>query len=268
VAAAPRWRPAVVARARSPLYAGTFRRAPCSLPPAPLCPGQPHRPGRAGTEPFMSTAMHYFRWAFLFTAAGLALAFWLGWGYGHGLAGATSFFLIGVVLAILEISLSFDNAIVNANKLEQMTPVWQHRFLTWGILIAVFGMRIIFPLLIVVVAAGIGPFAALRLAAFRPDEYAEIIAEAHLPIAAFGGTFLMMVALRYFIDEGKEVDWIRALECRLRRCASIRGLEIAFVLAVVMIFASVLPDEEVDRFLFASVSGLLTFLAVEVLGPG
>lgn len=214
----------------------------------------------------MATAFHYFRWAFLFTAVGLTLAFWLGWGYGQGLAGATSFLLIGVVLAILEISLSFDNAIVNANKLEQMTPIWQSRFLTWGILIAVFGMRIIFPLLIVVVAAGIGPWEALRLAALRPDEYAKIISGAHLPIAAFGGTFLMMVALRYFIDEGKEVDWIRALECQLRRCASVRGLEIAFVLLVVMIFASVLPREEVGRFLFAAVGGLLTFLAVEVLG--
>lgn len=214
----------------------------------------------------MSTAFHYFRWAFLFTAVGLALAFWLGWGYGHGIAGATSFFLIGLVLAVLEISLSFDNAIVNANKLEQMTPAWQRRFLTWGIVIAVFGMRIVFPLLIVVLAAGIGPWEALRLAAMRPDEYAKIVSGAHLSIAAFGGTFLMMVALRYFIDEGKEVDWIRALECQLRRCASVRGLEIAFVLSVVMLFASVLPGHEVGRFLFAAVGGLLTFLAVEVLG--
>ncbi len=214
----------------------------------------------------MTVAFHYFRWAFLVTALGLVLAFWLGWGYDHRLAGATSFLLIGVVLAILEISLSFDNAIVNANKLKEMDPLWQHRFLTWGILIAVFGMRIVFPLLVVVVAAGIGPWEALRLAALRPNEYARIIADAHLSIAAFGGTFLMMVALRYFINEGKEVDWIRALEGRLRRWASIQGLEIALVLAIVMVFAVILPDDEVDRFLFAAVGGLLTFLAVEVLG--
>src|SRR5690606_33716744 len=210
----------------------------------------------------------HFRWAFIVTVAGLLGTFWLGWSYNHNLGGALSFFVIGLVLAALEISLSFDNAIVNANKLKDMTPVWQKRFLTWGILIAVFGMRIIFPLLIVVVAAGIGPFAALHLAVARPDEYARIVGDAHLTIAAFGGTFLMMVALRYFIDEGKEVDWIRTLECQLRRCASVRGLEIAFVLAVVMIFASVLPDEEVDRFLVASVSGLPPFLAAAVLGPG
>ncbi|MDD8024443.1 MAG: DUF475 domain-containing protein [Paracoccaceae bacterium] len=214
----------------------------------------------------MRTAIHYFRWAFGFTAVGLALAFWLGWGYSGSFTGALSFFLIAGVLAVLEISLSFDNAIVNANKLKDMTPEWQHRFLTWGIVIAVFGMRILFPLLIVVIAAGIGPIEALVLAATKPAEYAQIIGSAHVSIAAFGGAFLMMVALNYFIDEGKEVDWIATLERRLRACASIRGLEIGFVLAVVMLFTWILPPGTEGSFLFAAVAGLLTFLGVEVLG--
>ncbi len=213
----------------------------------------------------MKASLHYFRWAFGITAFGLILAFWLGVSYG-GYAGGVSFLLIAAVLAVLEISLSFDNAIVNANKLKDMTPVWQQRFLTWGILIAVFGMRVLFPLLIVVAAAGIGPFEAIHLAATRPAEYAHIIGEAHLSIAAFGGTFLMMVSLRYFIDEGKEVDWIRALECQLRRCASVRGLEIALVLGVIMLCTVLLPEAREHEFLFASLAGLLTFLIVEVLG--
>jgi uncharacterized protein len=213
----------------------------------------------------MTIAMRYFRWAFLVTLLGLIAAFALGWQYG-GLGGALSFLMVGSVLAILEISLSFDNAIVNANKLKEMTPEWQHRFLTWGILIAVFGMRIVFPLLIVVLAAGIGPIDALILAAKDPHEYARIIGEAHLSIAAFGGTFLMMVALNYFIDEHKEVDWFRSLECQLRRCASVRGTEIGLVLAVVLLFAVFIREQYVDDFLFAAVGGLLTFLAVEILG--
>lgn len=214
----------------------------------------------------MTVALHYFRWAFAVTAVGLVAAFALGWEYSGDLRGALSFLMIGAVLAVLEISLSFDNAIVNANKLKEMTPQWQRRFLTWGILIAVFGMRVLFPLLIVVIAARIGPIDALTLAATRPDDYARIIGGAHLSIAAFGGTFLMMVALNYFMDEAKEVDWIRAVECQLRRCASVRGLEIGFVLAVVLLFAAIMPEHEIGRFLFAAVGGLVTFLAVEVLG--
>ena len=214
----------------------------------------------------MGELLSYFRWPVAITIFGLVLSFWLGIHTFGTLSGGLTFLLIGIVLAILEISLSFDNAIVNANKLKNMTPVWQQRFLTWGILIAVFGMRIVFPLAVVVVAAQIGPWSAILLAANEPEQYAHIMEEAHIGIAAFGGTFLMMVALTYFIDENKDVDWIGGIEKRLRACAAVRGLEIAVVLAAAMIFTLSLPGHDSAAFLFASVCGLLTFLAVEVLG--
>ena len=75
----------------------------------------------------------------LTTAIGLALGALLGWQSTGTLGGMATTFFICTVLAVLEISLSFDNAIVNANKLKEMSPVWQRRFLTWGIIIAVFG---------------------------------------------------------------------------------------------------------------------------------
>ena len=159
----------------------------------------------------MRSTLSYLKWPFIVTAAGILLAGLLGWQYTGTTAGALSFLFIAAVLAVLEISLSFDNAIVNAQKLKQMTPVWQRRFLTWGIIIAVFGMRVLFPLLIVVIAAKIGPWAAIQLAATQPDRYAELIGEAHLPIAAFGGAFLMLVALNYFFDQSKDVHWIEAV---------------------------------------------------------
>ncbi|OCX67277.1 hypothetical protein BFP70_01950 [Thioclava sp. SK-1] len=210
--------------------------------------------------------LRYFGWAYAFTAAGLLGAFWLGWSYSGTMSGALSFLMIGVILAVLEISLSFDNAIVNANKLEQMTPVWRHRFLTWGIIIAVFGMRIIFPLLVVVVAARIGPIEAIRLAATDPEQYAQIIHGAHLSIAAFGGAFLMMVALSYFVDAEKDVDWISGIERSLRRFGAIKGTEIALVLLVMLGFSSALPEAQRGTFLYASVFGLIVFLGVELLG--
>ncbi len=214
----------------------------------------------------MSTALHYFRWAFLVTGIGLFLSVWLGFAYTGTLTGALGFLFIGAVLSVLEISLSFDNAIVNANKLQEMTPLWQRRFLTWGILIAVFGMRIVFPILIVVFAAKIGPIEALRLAASEPEEYSRIVGDAHLSIAAFGGAFLMMVALKYFFDEGKDIHWIASVEGAMSRFSSVQGLELAIVLTIILIFATIMPEVELSTFLYSAVSGLVTFLVVDVIG--
>ena len=210
--------------------------------------------------------LRYFKWSFIVTALGLALGAWLGWNTTGTVSGMLAVFFICAVLAVLEISLSFDNAIVNANKLKEMTPVWQRRFLTWGILIAVFGMRIVFPLAIVAIAARIGPFAALHLAIADPDEYAHIMHEAHLGIAAFGGTFLMMVALSFFFDEHKEIHWVHVIESRVSRYASIRGVEVAFILILMLLFASQVGEEDRTTFITSAIYGLLTFLLVDVLG--
>lgn len=210
--------------------------------------------------------MSYLKWALIATVIGLALGAMLGWQTTGTVGGTLTIFFICAVLAVLEISLSFDNAIVNANKLKDMTPVWQHRFLTWGIIIAVFGMRIVFPLLIVVIAANVGPWTAMVMAATQPEEYARIMNEAHLPIAAFGGTFLMMVALGYFFDEEKDVHWIHWLESRISQYASVKGVEIAFVLSVALLFSRLLEGAERDVFVYSAIYGLLTFLLVEVLG--
>ena len=218
------------------------------------------------SAPVTKSANSYFTWAYIVTLAGLVLGAWLGWQSTGTLSGMATIFFICAVLAVLEISLSFDNAIVNANKLKDMTPVWQHRFLTWGILIAVFGMRIILPLLIVVIAANIGPIEAVILAARQPEEYARIMHEAHLPIAAFGGTFLMMVGLTYFFNHEKDVHWISFIEKHMARFATIKGIEIAFVLVLILLFSNLLEGEEANAFVYSAIYGLLTFLAVEVIG--
>ena len=208
----------------------------------------------------------YLRSAIIFTVVGLALGLALGWQSTGTISGAMTIFFICTVLAVLEISLSFDNAIVNANKLKEMSAVWQRRFLTWGIIIAVFGMRIVFPLLIVVIAANVGPIDAVIMAALQPDEYARIMHEAHLPIAAFGGTFLTMVALTFFFDHEKDIHWVEWLEHRMAKYATIKGVEIAFVLALALAFSRLLDGPERDVFVYSAIYGLLTFLLVEVLG--
>ncbi len=224
--------------------------------------------------PVQHSLFHYIKLALISTVVGLALGAWLGWHTTGTIGGTASIFFIVAVLAVLEISLSFDNAIVNANKLKNMTPKWQRRFLTWGILIAVFGMRIIFPLLIVVIAANVGPWAAILMAASQPDEYSRIMHEAHLPIAAFGGTFLMMVGLSFFFDHEKDVHWVAWLEEKIASYSSLKGVEIALVLVVMLFFSRIIGASDdlslgpaaANTFFHAAIWGLLTFLLVEVIG--
>ena len=114
--------------------------------------------------------------------------------------GLNALFLVAL-LAILETTLSFDNAVVNAKVLARMSEAWQRRFLTWGILIAVFGTRFVLPILIVAAAVGLSPVAVALLAFFDPIQYGTHLEDAHVAIASFGSVFLLLVSLKYFFND-------------------------------------------------------------------
>ena len=170
-----------------------------------------------------------------------------------------------VVLAVLEVSLSFDNAAVNASILKDMDPVWQQRFLTWGIAIAVFGMRVVFPIIIVMVAANLGPLDAISLALSEPAQYQRIVSDAHIGLMGFGGAFLGMVGLSFFFDPDKELDWISVVERPLAKVADLEALSIGLVLIATWATSTMLGDEDALTFITAAIGGLLTFLAVEIV---
>jgi hypothetical protein len=215
----------------------------------------------------MSTFQAYFKGSAIFSGICLLLSLGLGYYYGQGSwSAAFSTLFIVAVLGVLEVSLSFDNAVVNAKILTDMDPLWRHRFITWGIAIAVFGMRIVFPLAIVAITAEISPWQALVLAASQPDEYARVLTSAHVSIAAFGGTFLGMVGLKYFFDEEKDVHWVRIVEEPLTKLGKIEAAEIALVLLVLYGLFRFLPEGERIAFLVAGMLGICLFVAVEAIG--
>lgn len=207
----------------------------------------------------------HFGGSLLFTLAGLILGGWYGWELTGTVDGMLGIVWICAVLAVLEVSLSFDNAAVNASILKDMDPVWQRRFLTWGIAIAVFGMRIVFPLVIVMVAASLGPIEAMQLALNSPAEYQRIVSDAHIGLMGFGGAFLGMVGLKYFFDAEKDVNWIEAIERPLAKVANIEAIAIGVVLAGIWATSTMLTDDDALTFIVAAIAGLLTYLAVEIV---
>ena len=207
--------------------------------------------------------MGYFRNSFLVTAAGLVLGALLGWGAERSWTGALSTMFIVAVLGILEVSLSFDNAVVNAVVLKRMTPVWRHRFITWGIAIAVFGMRIIFPLLIVAVITHIDPFSALVMAVTDPDRYSRVLTSAHISVSAFGGAFLAMVGLKHFFNREKDVHWIGVIERPLTKLGRIEAVELGMVLLLLYLISNRLLGAEQFEFIVAGIFGLVTYIAVD-----
>jgi uncharacterized protein len=208
----------------------------------------------------------YYKGSILFTLICLALGAWLGWALTGTVTGTLGILWIVAVLGVLEVSLSFDNAVVNATVLKDMDPVWQRRFLTWGIAIAVFGMRIIFPLVIVAVAASLGPIEAIKLAATDPQEYQRIITDAHIGIAGFGGAFLAMVGLKFFFDSDKEVHWIGVLERNLAKFSDVEAIEIGILLLALYGISTVLAPSDAMTFMVSGIFGLLTFIGVEAIG--
>jgi hypothetical protein len=209
--------------------------------------------------------MGYFRNSLLLTVAGIVLGAFLGWSTTGTWAGALSTMFIIAVLAILEVSLSFDNAVVNAAVLKKMTPVWQKRFITWGIAIAVFGMRILLPLLIVAVITRTDPISALILAAMDPERYSRVLTGAHISVSAFGGAFLAMVGLKHFFNHEKDVHWIGAIERPLTRLGRIEALELGLVLLLLYFVSTWLLASQQFEFLVAGIFGLVTFIAVDGL---
>lgn len=209
-----------------------------------------------------TSALSYFRSSFIVTALGLGLGAWLGWREG-GTSGALSVAFLCAVLAVLEVSLSFDNAVVNAKILRDMTPVWRHRFLTWGMLIAVFGMRLVFPLVIVAVVAHLGPIEALKLAATEPHRYAQIIGSVHAEIAAFGGSFLLMVGLSYFFSANKDTHWIGPIERLMAKMGRLQAVGLGLTLIILIVVSTLLPEAKAHGFLVAGLWGLVTFIAVD-----
>ncbi|TFC51137.1 MULTISPECIES: DUF475 domain-containing protein [unclassified Cryobacterium] len=207
----------------------------------------------------MKTFFHHFSWSLIVSLIALVIALV----YGGWAAVA-----LCVILGLMEISLSFDNAVVNARVLEKMSEFWQKIFLTIGILIAVVGMRLIMPLILVSATTGLSFGEVITLALQKGDPatvgtYGHYLHDAHPQIAAFGGMFLLMLFLDFIFEE-RDITWLSWLEKPLARVGKLDSLSYVVALAALLGGAAIADDASVV--LVAGVLGLITYVLVNGLG--
>jgi len=207
-----------------------------------------------------------FMWSYIVTAISLVVAFFYD---------SWSGVVLCLILGVLEVSLSFDNAVINATVLERMSDFWQKIFLTVGIVIAVFGMRLLLPLIIVWAAAGLPPLEAFNLAMNPPPDdapyfpdgspsYETLLTDAHPLIASFGGMFLLMLFLSWLFEE-REHTWLTWLERPLAKAGRLDAMAV-LVSCVTLLIVSETLAEDPETVLFSGLLGLVVYLAVNGLG--
>jgi hypothetical protein len=210
--------------------------------------------------------MQAFRGSMIFTLVCLILAGAFGYAGSGQFEQAISMVFIAAVLGVMEVSLSLDNAVVNASILKDMAPIWQKRFLTWGIVIAVFGTRVIFPILIVSLAAMVSPWEATRIALTDHARYEAIVTSAHIGISGFGGAFLLLVGLTFFFDADREHHWIGVIERPLARLAHVPGATYIATAVVIGALSFWLDSQARQTFLIAGLAGIAAYFVVEKAG--
>lgn len=146
------------------------------------------------------------------------------------------------LLAVFETSLSFDNAIVNAQVMRGLGPFWKRMFLLAGVPIAAFGMRFFFPIGIVAITSNLSLASVVSMAFNAPGQYQQHLNDASIAINTLGGTFLTLVFLEFFFQPSDgQLPWLRPVERALSKVTRVEATAIATVLLVVLLDSRMVP---------------------------
>jgi uncharacterized protein len=178
--------------------------------------------------------------------------------------GLSALFLV-LVLTLLETTFSADNAVVNSKVLVTLSPLWQKLFMTVGIFIAVFVVRFALPILIVMLSGGLGFHEVLNLALNNPTEYEHHLKQSEPLINAFGGTFLLMIALSYFIDYQKQTHWIGFLERHLGKLGRFDNITVFFMLVASIVVYFTVDQSHHSTVLIDSICAMALHIGLELL---
>ncbi len=198
----------------------------------------------------------HFRESIIFTILGFIFAFF--WAHNTAIGHEIKTLFVVFFLSILEVTLSFDNAVVNAVVLDKMTPKWQHRFLTWGILIAVFGVRFLLPVIIVSAFSGSSILKTVHMALEDVTQYTHYLEIAHPSLVSFGGSFLLMVGLTYFVGQKNEDKWIKPIETILEKI-SFKFAAPILCLGAIYILSLFINQENKFQIVTSAIIGIISY---------
>ncbi|MES2017781.1 MAG: DUF475 domain-containing protein [Pseudomonadota bacterium] len=208
--------------------------------------------------------MKHFTWSFVVAAVCLACAAW--WGFDHGgINAAITALGITAILAVMEVSLSFDNAVVNASVLKTWDAFWQKLFLGVGIIVAVFGMRLLFPLVIVAQAADLGLMEVWNLALHDPKTYSMHLTNHHAEVAAFGGMFLLLVFLNFLLDDEKELHWLGHIEQKLGSLGKVSSVSVLVALGTLLASMGLVAEAQKMVVLISGLWGIMIYVGVDMI---
>jgi len=173
---------------------------------------------------------------------------------------------IFAILVVLEITFSFDNAVINSKILARMSPLWQQLFLTVGIVLAVFVVRFILPVVIVMISSQQSFTGVINMALNDEVQYTATLHEAAPMINAFGGTFLMMIGINYFLDRKKDVHWLGRIERWMSRFGQYDSFKILVMLAVATGLYYTVEPQYKEVVLVASIFGTMLHIGLDLFG--
>jgi len=190
----------------------------------------------------------------------LALGAWV-----FGAKGAMDLWTFAI-LVLLEVTFSFDNAVINSKILGRMSPFWQGLFLTVGIVFAVFVIRFALPIFIVMVSSHLPFNEVLNLALNNPVEYSETLHLAAPIINGFGGTFLLILGISYFMDRNKDIHWLGKLEKWLSKFGRYESFKPFIMLLVALVLYATVEPQHKEIVLVASIVGTIVHIGLDIFG--
>lgn len=171
-----------------------------------------------------------------------------------------------VILVLLEVTFSFDNAVINSKILGRMSKFWQTLFLTVGIVFAVFIVRFVLPIFIVMLSSDNSFMSVIDMALHKPAEYSETLHHAAPIINGFGGTFLLMLGISYFMDRKKDIHWLRKIEKMLSKVGRYESFKSFVMLSVALILYITVDPSYREVVLVASILGTVIHIGLELFG--